>query len=267
MPKLSTSSAIATRSMLSALTAVTLLGTASMANAALFNNMPRDQDARVSVGLNVLYANTAYDTDAQVRVLPSVYYDNNKLFARGASAGAYLINNENNQLTASVQLAGNSFDPDDADGALAGLDERELSASAGLNYQRRTAIGGFRAQIATDILDRSGGNTARLSYIGRIARDKLTLYPSIGFEYNDEDYNDYYYGVSAEESARTGVPTYKSDSSVNPYVNISANYDFSDRWAGFANQSLSVLPNEQYDSPLVNSRTESTTTLGLSYKF
>ncbi len=268
MFKSSVSSAINTRTVLTTLTAVTLLSTAGIANAALFKNLPRDQDAELSVGVNVLYANTAYDTDEnEIRVLPGVFYDNNKVYARGATAGAYLINDGTNQLAATIQLAGNSFEPEDANGALQGLDERKISAAAGLSYQRRTPVGGFRAQIATDVLDRSGGNTARLSYLARISKNKLTVYPSIGFEYQDADYNEYYYGVTPEESARTGIAAYESNSSLNPYVNVSANYDFSNKWAGFFNQSLSYLANEQYDSPMVDSRTESTTTLGLLYKF
>lgn len=261
------SSNFTTRTVLATMTATALLGMVGTANAALFDNIPVDQDAQLSVGVNVLYADTAYDTDAEVRVLPGVFYDNNRFYARGASAGAYLINDGTNQLSASVQLAGNSFDPDDAEGALSELDERKISASAGLSYQRRTSIGGIRLQAATDILDRSNGSTARLSYIGRVTKDKLTVFPSIGFEYYDDKYNEYYYGVSDKESIETGVAAYTANSSLNPYVNISANYDFSDKWAGFFNQSLSYLPNEQYDSPLVDSRTESTTTLGLLYKF
>ena len=147
------------------------------------------------------------------------------------------------------------------------LDKRKASAAAGLSYLRRTPVGGFRLQVATDVLDKSGGNTARLTYLAKITKDKLTVYPSIGFEYHDADYNNYYYGVSAQESAKTGVAAYESNNSLNPYINISANYDFNERWAGFANQSLSYLPNEQYDSPMVDSRTDATTTLGLLYKF
>jgi outer membrane protein len=268
MSKNSATPVISTRVLLSALTATALFSMTTITNAALFKNLPADQDDELSVGLNVVLANSAYDTDDnEVSVLPGVFYDNNKYYARGASAGVYLINDGANQLSASVQLAGNSFDPDDANGALAGLDEREISASAGLNYQRRTSVGGFRVQFATDVLDRSGGNTGRLSYIARISKNRLTVYPSIGFEYNDADYNNYYYSVSDEESARTGVDAYQSNSSLNPYVNISANYDFNDRFAGFANQSLSYLADEQYDSPMVDSRTESRTTLGLLYKF
>ena len=256
------------RAVLSTFAATMLLGAAGTVSAAPFKNLPTDQDAQLSVGVNVLYSNSAYDLDdEEVRVLPGVFYDNNRVYARGAQAGAYLINDGTNQLSAYAQLSGSEFDPDDARGALQGLDERKASAAAGLTYLRRTPVGGFRIQAATDVLDRSGGNTARLTYLARITKNKLTVYPSIGFEYHDDDYNEYYYGVSDEESAKTGVAAYKSNSSLNPYINVSANYDFNERWAGFFNQSLSYLPNEQYDSPMVDSRTDATTTLGLLYKF
>ena len=148
--------------VLTTVTAVALLTTASMANAALFKNLPRDQDAELSVGVNVLYANTAYDTDEnEIRVLPGVFYDNNKVYARGATAGAYLINDGTNQLAATIQLAGNSFEPEDANGALQGLDERKISAAAGLSYQRRTPVGGFRAQIAPNRAHTSCGGVWR----------------------------------------------------------------------------------------------------------
>lgn len=93
-----------TRILLSAVTATALLSTAGMANAAPFKNLPADQDAELSVGANVVITNSAYDVDgSDVRVLPSVFYDNNKFYARGAQAGAYLINDGTNQLSAYAQ--------------------------------------------------------------------------------------------------------------------------------------------------------------------
>ncbi len=271
MFKLAALPTISTRTLLGALTATALLSVSSMSSAIPFlnKNLPTDQDAELSVGVNVMAVKSAYDLEdsTEVRVLPGIFYDNNRIYARGAQAGAYLINDGVNQLSAYAKLAGSEFDPDDANGALQGLDERKASAEAGLSYQRRTAIGGIRAQYGADVLDRSGGNTGRLTYLARISKDKLTVYPSFGFEYHDAAYNEYYYGVSEEESTKTGVAAYKSNSSLSPYINISANYDFNDKWAGFANQSLSYLSNEQYDSPMVDSRTEATTTLGLLYKF
>ena len=263
-------SATFTRALLSTLTATVMLGAASLSNASLFNkNLPKDPDAVLSVGVNVMAVKSAYDLEesTEIKVLPGVFYDNNRIYARGAQAGAYIINDGKNQLAAYAQLDGSEFEPDDATGNLQGLDERKASAAAGLSYMRTTPVGGFRAQYATDILDNSGGNTARLSYIGKITKNKLTVYPSVGFEYHDADYNQYYYGVSDTESNRTGVKAYTANSSLNPYINISANYDFNKSFAGFFNQSLSYLPNEQYDSPMVDSRTDATTTLGLLYKF
>lgn len=249
-------------------TAFAFMSAAGMANAAPFKNLPADPNAELSVGANIIITNSAYDVDgSEVRVLPGVFYDNNKFYARGAQAGAYLINDGTNQLSASIQLAGNEFDPEDANGALSGLDERKASAAAGLTYQRRTPIGGFRAQIATDVLGRNDGNFGRLTYLTRISKDKLTVYPSVGIEWNDEDFNDYYYGVSDEESARTGVAAYSPSQSFSPYVSVSANYDINDKWAGFASQTLNYLSNEQHDSPMVDSRVDSNTVIGLLYKF
>ncbi len=269
MFKLTALSHLPTRTLYGALTATLLFSAASMANAAPFNNLPADPDAELSVGANVMLVSSAYDMEdsIEVSVLPGVFYDNNKIYARGAQAGAYIINDGTNQLSAYAQLAGSQFDPDDANGALQGLDKRKWSAAAGLTYLRRTPIGGLRGQIATDVLGRNDGTFGRLTYLAKITKDKLTVYPSIGIEWNDESYNEYYYGVSDAEATRTGVAAYSPDSSFNPYINISANYDFNERWAGFANQSLSYLSDEQYDSPMVDSRTESRTTLGLLYKF
>ncbi|MBO1529802.1 MipA/OmpV family protein [Psychrobacter sp. F1192] len=269
MFKLAALSNLPTGTLYSALAATLLFSAAGVATAAPFKNLPADQDAQLSVGANAMIVSSGYDMEdsTEVRVLPGVFYDNNKIYARGAQAGAYLINDGTNQLSAYAQLAGSQFDPDDANGALQGLDKRKWSAAAGVTYLRRTPIGGFRGQIATDVLGRNDGTFGRLTYLARVSKDKLTVYPSIGIEWKNKDYNDYYYGVSDAEATRTGVAAYRPDSSFNPYINISANYDFNDKWAGFANQSLSYLADEQYDSPMVDSRTESRTTLGLLYKF
>lgn len=241
---------------------------AMSAQAFEFDNIPVDKDAELSVGANVLISKTAYDTDStDVRVLPGIFYDNNKVYARGAQAGVYLLNDGSNQLSAYTELTGNEFDPDDANGDLSKLDKRKWSAAAGLTYLRRTPVGGFRAQLATDVLGRNDGNLGRLTYLAKVSKDKLTVYPSVGMEWHDSSYNEYYYGVSEEESARSGVAAYQPSQSFSPYVSVSANYDINDKWAGFASQSLHYLPNDLYDSPMVDSRLEANTAIGLLYKF
>ena len=238
------------------------------ASAGMFdNNLPKDPDAVLSLGVNAQYVKTPYDADDQLNILPGIFYDNNKIYARGNTAGAYIINDGTTQLDAFAQLTGTSFDPDDANGALKGLDERKSTAVAGLSYLYRTPIGGLRAQVATDVLGRSDGSIARLTYLAKYSTDKLTVYPSVGVEWHNEDFNDYYYGISEREAAKTGLATYKPGSSVNPYVSVSGTYDFNDRWAGFASQTIDYLSDKQYDSPMIDSRVDSRTTVGLLYKF
>ena len=245
-----------------------IMGMGSANAAPLFpHQIAKDTDAQLSVGINALVTQPAYDTKTSVEVLPSAFYDNNRIYARGNQLGAYVINDGNNQLSAYVQTNGTPFDPDDAQGGLSKLDERKRTIVAGAEYLKITPIGGFRGQVAHDILGDSSGNVARLSYVAKYNHDNLTLYPSVGLEWHDDKYNDYYYGVSQKESLRSGIKAYKADQSINPYLSLTAHYDINDRFAGFANQSLSYLADEQYNSPLVDSHTESKTTLGLLYKF
>lgn len=270
MFKLSALPATSTRVLLSTLTATALFSVASLSNAAIFNkNLPADPDAELSVGVNVLAVKSAYDLEdsTEVRVLRVCFMttiSSTRAVLKRVLTSLMMAKISCRLMRSWLAMSSILMMPV---ARCPGLDERKSSAAAGLTYQRSTPVGGFRAQFATDILDRSGGNTARLTYLARITKDKLTVYPSIGFEFHNADYNEYYYGVTEKESAKTGVAAYKSNSSLNPYINVSANYDFNERWAGFANQSLSYLPNEQYDSPMVDSRTEATTTLGLLYKF
>lgn len=87
MFKLAALSINSKRALLSTLTATALFSVASVASAALFNNLPTDQDAELSVGVNVMAVNSAYDLEdnTEIRVLPGVFYDNNRVYARCSS--------------------------------------------------------------------------------------------------------------------------------------------------------------------------------------
>lgn len=221
----------------------------------------------LSVGVNVISSKSAYDMDDEVTVLPSLFYDNGTVYARGSQFGGYLINDGTNEVAGFLQLAGGHFDPDEAEGALGELDERKVSAMAGASYLRSTPYGGLRAQIATDISGRSEGTLARLTYIARLSPGKWTIYPSAGLEWVSEDYNAYYYGVSQKESDKSGVRAYSPDSSINPYVSVNGTYAVNNDWDVFLGQSITYLSDEQHDSPMVDDRMDYRTTLGILYKF
>ncbi len=76
--------------------------------------------------------------------------------------------------------------------------------------------------------------------------------PGIGPEWNSDNQNEYYYGVSQHESNRSGMRSYDPDSSWNPYLELSANYRFLGDWSVYGAARYTRLSNEITDSPMVD---------------
>ena len=234
------------------------------------SSLPVDTNARLSVGLNAAYNQSSYDKDQNVTVLPQAFYDNNRVYLEGSEAGVYAYKDHANEWRVSVAYDGRSFDPDDADkAALRGLDKRKWSALAGTSYMRITPYGGLKAQIEADILGRSKGTRVKLSHLSRfrLMDARLTVYPEIGLLWGSDDYNQYYYGISQPEAARTGLPAYTADSSVRPFVNVSASYRVNPRWSVFVSEGLERMSDAQKDSPMVDGSWDSRSRIGFNYQF
>jgi outer membrane protein len=202
--------------------------------------------------------------------MPQAFYDNNRFYIEGSEAGYYPYKDAQNEWRLTASYDSRSFDPDDAStAALKGLDERKWSAMVGTSYMRITPYGGFKAQLETDALGRSDGTSAKVAHLSRFKAmdDKITIYPELGLQWYNDKYNNYYFGVSEQESLRTGIKTYNADSSITPYINVSASYAISPRWSAFISQHLEYLSDEQKDSPLVDNRVDSKTKIGFNYQF
>lgn len=233
-------------------------------------SMPIDPNARLKLGLNASMNHYAYDTDNDVTIMPQAFYDNNRVYIEGSEAGFYGYKDANNEWRLTASYDSRSFDPADANkAALQQLDERKWSALVGTSYMRITPYGGFKAQIETDALGRSDGTTAKIAHLSRFKamNDTVTIYPELGLQWYNDKYNNYYFGVSEQESLRTGVKSYKADSSINPYLNISASYNLSPRWSAFISEHLEYLNSEQQDSPLVDNRVDNKLKIGFNYQF
>lgn len=222
----------------------------------------------LQLGVNARINVSAYDVeDTNTQVLPSLFYDDGKYFARGNQLGTYLINDDQNEVLAFFQTGGTSFDPDDAEGSLAELDERKWSGLLGASYMRSTPYGGFRAQLSTDVTGHSEGTVGRLTYLAKFSPGKWVIYPSAGLEWVNSDYNEYYYGISQKEADKSGLERYKPDSSISPYLSVNGTYDINKDWDLFLGQSVKYLADEQHESPMVDDRIDYTTSIGLLYEF
>lgn len=229
--------------------------------------LPVDTTAQLKLGLNLSHSNDAYKSDSALAVAPHGFYDNHRWYIEGGEAGYYPYKDNQHHARLGIAYDGTSFDPDDAHLDIKGLDERKASVMAHASYMYVSPIGGFKAKIATDALSRHDGTVVTLSHISRFKKDKFTIYPSFGVAWQDKHYNNYYYGVSAGESVRTGVSEYKAGDGISPFASVMVNYDMNDRISVFANQRIEWLSSAQKDSPMTDDKLASTTRLGVSYQF
>ncbi len=81
---------------------------------------------------------------------------------------------------------------------------------------------------------------------------RADLNAGIGVEWNSENQNDYYYGVSRKESSRSGLRGYNPNDSWNPYLELSANYNFAGNWSVYGTARYTRLSDEITDSPMVD---------------
>lgn len=67
-------------------------------------------------------------------------------------------------------------------------------------------------------------------WLYRYTNGGLTVTPGIGVQWNSENQNEYYYGVSRKESARSGLRGYNPNDSWSPYTELSASCNFLGDW-------------------------------------
>lgn len=68
----------------------------------------------------------------------------------------------------------------------------------------------MKASAAADVLDNSNGWVGELSVFHKMQIGRLSLTPALGVLYYDENFSDYYYGISESESRRSGLASYSA---------------------------------------------------------
>ena len=95
----------------------------------------------------------------------------------------------------------------------------------------------------------------------------MTLTPGIGVQYSSENYNDYYYGVSKAESRRSGLNSYSADDGWDPYLELTASYNFLGDWNVYGTGRYTRLSDEVKESPMVDKSWSGIFSVGVTYKF
>ena len=203
-----------------------------------------------------------------VSAVPLISYEGEYFYVRQASAGWILWKDEKNELSLTASWMPLHFDPDDNDDhQMRQLDERKASAMLGGAYYRHERWGSLKFALAADAMDESGGVMGELSYFKPIHMERMTLTPSVGVFYYDESFNDYYYGVSAHESRRSGLQEYTAGDSWTPYVGLSAKYALTQNLSLNASAIYAALPDDVKSSPMIDRDDSFTLMTGVSWRF
>jgi len=222
-----------------------------------------------SVGAGVGVVDRPYKQyDRDIYPIPVITYEGDNFWFRGLGGGYYLWNDQTDKLSVTAYYSPTYFKPGDSDDSqLRRLNKRKSTMMAGLSYVHNTEYGFLRTKLAGDTLDNNNGIVWDLAWLYRYTNGGLTLTPGIGVEWQSENYNDYYYGVSRSESRRSGLNSYDADDGWNPYLELTASYRFADDWSLYGTGRYTRLSDEIKDSPMVDKSWTSLVSAGITYSF
>ncbi len=224
------------------------------------------QQSEFSLGLGATVSDSPYrDYDNDPSLIPLINYKSGAFHVRGTELGYQVY-----QGTGSIEVIGNlntmEFDAGESN-PLSALDDRDMAFEAGVRYR----LDNFSITALTDVSDTHEGERVNLNYAFPLKSNNQQsgLTPAVGMDWQSDDYNSYYYGVSAGESARTGgsIAAYDAGSSLNPYVKVDAYYQLAPQWTAVANVRYTWLDDNISDSSMVEDDSEARASVGINYKF
>lgn len=227
---------------------------------------PDDGD-RITIGIGGLYA-PAYQgaDDYRFQPLPMINAKWGRFFVNFQDGiGANLVDSGDVTVGVGLTPVGGYRAKDAPDGI------GKLSLGLGGRGFVKLRQGGFEATLAATkvITGNTGGVIADASLAYPItASNKLTLIPSIGTTWADRKHNNRYFGVTAAQSAASGLPQYRAGSGlVDAKAGLTVVYRLTDRIGVMAVGGVSSLLGDAKDSPIVHHKTQPYGLFAVTYSF
>jgi outer membrane protein len=115
-----------------------------------------------------------------------------------------------------------------------------------------------------DITNRHDGTTSELEFSLPWDLDRGFFVPEIRFSYLSDDYSDYYFGVSEQESTPSR-PEYVPGAVTNTWVGFTLGYELTPRWLLSSTVGIEFLDSAVSDSPIVDRDQLWSVRVGLAY--
>lgn len=138
------------------------------------------------------------------------------------------------------------------------LDERKAALEVGIQAGRRLGAGWVgRAALLQDISGAHKSQEAELLFYRRDDIAGLRILTTIGAQYQAEKFNDYYFGIDADEIKNSATQkVYKPGAGFSAELEVIATYNFEwgagEEWGAYAGLRHFQYDSEAKDSPLVD---------------
>src|SRR5258706_6532636 len=192
----------------------------------------------------------------RARLAPVVHLAYGPVFFGLGGLGVNLYRDPRWRFGANLAFGGGTRES--ADDRVQGLGDVDRSVLAGLFavYQSREVLA--RAHISTDVGGHGQGTVARLDVFGRLrGGDGLAFFAGPGLTWVDRRHMQTYFGVSAEQAARSGLPAFDAGAGVSSMrLSAGAAYRIDPRWRLIGIYSLGRLQGDAAASPIIVTRTQ-----------
>ncbi len=228
----------------------------------------------LSVGVGVMARSGLYkDENTQFTAIPMIHWDSGRFFVKGTELGVHMLNKESaHALNASIYYSPFMFDPDESDSdQMKKLSKRKSTAMAAIEYKYKINQGNagiVHVKLAGDILSESDTLLVETGYTYPIhVSEKLTITPNAGVTWYNKKHNDYYFGVSEQESVNTGFQRFEAKDSLEPHIAVAMRYKFNNHWSVLGTVKHSFTSSKVKDSPIVDQSSVTMGMAGIQYTF
>jgi len=201
----------------------------------------------------------------QLDLIPLYLYNGKYLFARGTAGGVHVLQNDALEFNLYTRYRFQRLDPA-SNAFFTGLEKREQSLDAGIEFALRQNWGELKFDWVTDTLNRHNGQEVRASYRYRIAKGPWSVAPFISWTWQNENLSNYYFGVSAAE-ATAERPEYAPGESQWVSFGFNSSWQATDHVVLFGNVAFGGAGTEITNSPLVEENSFSSVFVGGTYLF
>ena len=223
----------------------------------------------ITLGLGAMYRDKPYknfSSSERTNPVPLVLYEGEHFFARGSTIGWDFLDSSVVELAVIGEFIGEGYESSDSK-FLKGMSDRDPTLGLGGHIIWKPENLGLKAVAVTDIADNSDGTQVRGEVFYTHRTGDWMFKPTASIVWQDDNFNDYYYGVRTKEiNPFIGRTPYSADSDINYRVGAFAVYQQkASPWMFLGGVLYNFLGDEIEDSSIVEEDNELIGLIGVAY--